>query len=70
MGIWNWLASWLGVNPDLPFARDVVNPQHGMEAKNSRHQKVIYDEKAGGKWVMPQRFTDRKPVTITRGGDG
>lgn len=60
-----FLAAWLGLNPDLPFIWEVANPNHGDEAKNSRRQKVIYDEKQGGKWVMPQNFSDRKPVTIT-----
>jgi hypothetical protein len=69
-----FIKAWLGLNPDLPFAKDVENPKHGQEAKNSRSQKVIYDEKQRnnktgemGKWVMPQAFSDRKPVTITGG---
>jgi hypothetical protein len=59
-----FLAAWLGLNPDLPFIEMVPNPKHGDVAKNSRHQKVVYDEKQGGRWVMPQQFSDRTPVTI------
>lgn len=63
--MWRFIAAWLGLNPDLPFARDVKNPQHGDIAKNSRHQKVIYDDNQGGEWVMPQNFSDKEEVTIT-----
>ena len=64
----NFLKSWLGLNPSLPFYWEIDNPMHGEEAKNSRHQKVIFDEKQGdgGKWVMPQSFSDRDEVTITK----
>lgn len=60
-----FLAAWLGLNPDLPFIEMVPNPKHGDVAKNSRSQKVIYDEVQGGRWVMPRNFTDKPPVTIT-----
>jgi hypothetical protein len=65
--MWRFIAAWLGLNPDLPFAWEVLEPVHGQEAKNRRRQKVVYDEKQGGKWVLPQNFSDRKPVTITKG---
>lgn len=65
--MWRFIAAWLGLNPDLPFAWEVLTPVHGQEAKNRRRQKVVYDEKQGGKWVLPQNFSDRKPVTITKG---
>jgi hypothetical protein len=64
--MWRFIAAWLGLNPDLPYARDVENPVHGQEAKNARLQKVIYDEKQGGRWVRPANFSDRSPVVITR----
>lgn len=62
--MWNFLASWLGLNPKLPYYWDITDPMHGEEAKNSKGQKVIYDENQG-KWVMPQNFSDKPPVTIT-----
>jgi hypothetical protein len=62
--MFNFIRSWLGLNPKLPFYWEINNPMHGEVAKNSRHQKVIYDEKQGGKWVMPQNFSDKEPVTI------
>lgn len=62
--MFNFIRSWLGLNPSLPFYWEIDNPMHGEEAKNSKHQKVIYDEKQG-KWVMPQNFSDKEPVTIT-----
>lgn len=62
--MWKWIAAWLGLNPSLPYTRDVVNPQHGMEAKNSRNQKVIFDENKG--WVMPQNFSDKPDVTVSK----
>lgn len=55
---WHFIAAWLGLNRTLPFIKDVENPVHGQEAKNSRHQKVIYDENRGV-WVMPQNFTEK-----------
>ena len=58
------IAAWLGLNPDLPFIEEMPNPKHGDVAKNSRHKKVIYDEKQGGRWVVPQNFSDKEPVTI------
>ena len=58
------VRAWLGLNPDLPFIEDVPNPEHGFVAKNSRHQKVIYDAKAmnnvtgkPGKWVVAGKFS-------------
>lgn len=62
--MWNFIASWLGLHPNLPRFWEIQNPMHGLEARNKRGQKVIFDENQGGKWVMPQNFTDRKPVTI------
>jgi len=70
--MWNFLGSWLGVNPKLPYYWEIPNPMHGEKAKNSKHQKVIYDENQvnsqtgkPGKWVMPQNFSDKDPVTIS-----
>lgn len=54
----------LGRDLDLPNANEVENPVHGQKANNSRGQKVIYDE-TRGKWVMPQNFSGRDPVTVT-----
>jgi hypothetical protein len=61
-----FIKAWLGLNPGLPYIKDVIDPMHGMEAKNSRSQKVIFDEHQG-RWVMPQNFTDAPAVTITKG---
>ena len=61
--MFNFIRSWLGVNPKLPFYWDVPAPMHGQAAKNHRHQKVIWDE-AQGKWVMPQNFSDKPEVVI------
>jgi hypothetical protein len=61
---WYFIQAFLGMNPHLPFADEVENPVHGVQAKNSRRQKVIYDENQGGKWVLPQNFSGSKPVTI------
>ena len=70
--MWNMIKSWLGLNPELPYYWDVKYPMHGQEAKNEKNQKVIFDEKQvnsvtgkPGKWVMPQNFSDKEPVTIT-----
>ena len=72
--MWNFIASWLGLNPYLPRASTIEFPSHGQEAKNWRSQKVIFDAKQHnaktgklGKWVSPQNFSDRKPVTVTKG---
>jgi hypothetical protein len=72
--MWRFIAAWLGLHPDLPFAHEVQHPVHGQEARNRRMQKVIYDQKQVnsktgklGKWVAPQNFSDRKPVTVTKG---
>lgn len=69
-----FLAAWLGLNPDLPFAWEVLHPVHGVEAKNKRRQKVVYDENkvnpvtgAPGQWVLPQNFSSKPPVTVTKG---
>mgnify|MGYP003573374378 CR=1 FL=1 len=67
-GPWYWIQAWGGLNPHLPYSKDVVDPKHGDQAKNSRSQKVIFDENRGehGLWVMPQNFTDKPTLTITR----
>ena len=54
--MFNFIRSWLGLNPDLPFYWQITAPMHGEEAKNSRHQKVLFDE-TKDKWVMPQNFS-------------
>lgn len=70
--MWNMIKSWLGLNPELPFMWEVKYPVHGMSAKNNHRQEVIWDENVTnnvtgkpGKWVMPQNFSDKEPVTIT-----
>lgn len=60
-----FIQAWLGMNPDLPFAHTVENPVDGQAAKNRRWQKVIYDS-IKQKWVMPQNYSGKKPVTVTR----
>jgi hypothetical protein len=62
--MFNWLLGWLGLNPKLPRFWEIQNPMHGLEARNKRGQKVIYDEKQGGKWVMPQNYSDQKSLEI------
>lgn len=64
--MWKMIAAWLGLHPELPFYKDVEDPYHGQEARNSRSRKVLWDEKKN-KWVVPGSFSDRKPVTITKG---
>ncbi len=64
--MWKIIANWLGLHPELPRARDIEEPYHGQEARNSRGKKVLWDEKKG-RWVVPGNFSDRKPVTITKG---
>jgi hypothetical protein len=66
MNLWRGILAWLGLNPRLPEAGKIENPVHGMEARNTRSEKVIYDSTLGA-WVMPQNFSGRKPVTITKG---
>lgn len=61
--MWNFIASWLGLNPRLMYYWQISNPMHGEEAKNSRKQRVLYDENQG-KWVMPQNFTNSAPVSV------
>lgn len=65
MNIWMWLQNWLGLNPALPYTWEVEDPVHGQKARNKRGQKVIFDENVDN-WVMPQNFSDKPPVTITR----
>ena len=61
-----FLAAWLGLNPDLPFIEMIPNPKHGDIAKNSRHQKVIFDENQGNRWVMARTFSGAPPVSVTK----
>lgn len=70
--MFNFIRAILGKKPSLPFYWDVPLPMHGQSAKNYHHQEVIFDEKQinettgkPGKWVMPQDFSDKEPVTIT-----
>lgn len=67
MSMWKLISSLMGRNPELPFIKDVVDPVHGMEAKNHHHQKVIYDQGIG--WVMPQNFSGKPPVEVKSNKD-
>ena len=62
-----FILKMLGRNLDLPNAADVEDPKHGQKANNSRKQKVVYDAMQG-KWVMPQNFSGKAPVTIRGNG--
>jgi len=73
-GMLRFIMGWLGMNPGLPFIWEVTYPVHGQYAKNKQRQKVVFDTNQlnpvtgqPGKWVMPQNFSDRKPVTVTKG---
>lgn len=75
MSTLKFILGWAGKNPSLPFAKDVEDPKHGQKAKNSKHQKVIYDAEERntvtgkmGTWVTPQNFSGREPVVIRGNG--